>query len=102
MFIIRSAFWLGLALIVLQPQDWDVGNQARAMGEAALDSGKRMAASRMMDADCTSIECFGGKALAVATRLEIDQINPSQASTMQDSPSLASAPVPRPRLDRTG
>jgi len=94
MFLIRSAFWLGLAMIVIQPQGWDLGAKADALSTAAVDAGKQVVIQQVMNTPCDSIECVGGKALLLASG---NSNNPSQASTMQDSLSLKLAPVPRPR-----
>lgn len=95
MFLIRSAFWLGLAFVVLQPQDWDLGQRARELGTRALDAGRQVAVEQVRNVDCATMECVGGKAIILASNHEN---SPSpQASTMQDSPSLTLAPVPRPR-----
>lgn len=99
MFLIRSTFWLGLALVILQPQGWNLGAQASALSAAVVDSGQHAASRHLMNVTCNSIECVGGKALLLAANIKN---NPSQASTMQDSLSLNLAPVPRPRPDWAG
>lgn len=99
MFLVRSAFWLGLAIVVLQPQSWDVGEQASALGDKAFDAGRQAVVQQVANIECTSIECVGGKALLHASGISH---NPSQASTMQDSPDIQPAPVPRPRPARAG
>lgn len=98
--IIRSAFWLGLAIAVIQPYGINLTAQARSVRPAvALDAGHRAVTRHLMNIPCESIQCAGGK---VALAVSGGEFNPSQASTMQDSPSLILAPVPRPRLDRAG
>lgn len=99
MFLIRSTFWLGLALVVLQPQGWNLDAQAGALSAGIVDSGRQTTSRHLMNIACDSIECVGSKALLLAANLKN---NPSQASTMQDSLSLNLAPVPRPRPDWAG
>lgn len=99
MFLVRSAFWLGLAILVIQPQNLDFEAKASALGDAALDTGRGVVAEHLTKIECKSIECVGGKMLISASGLTN---NPQQASTMQDSPDLILAPVPRPRIARAG
>lgn len=99
MFLVRSAFWLGLAIVIIQPQNADFGAQAGILGEKALDTGRQVVSQHVEKVECTSIECIGGKAILAASGITK---NPQQASTMQDSPDLILAPVPRPRPARAG
>jgi hypothetical protein len=100
MFLVRSAFWLGLAFVVLQPHGLEIGAGAAALfGAKAANAGQEIAAAQVAKLHCDTLECAGGKAALIASGLTV---NPSQASTMQDSPSLKLAPVPRPRLARAG
>lgn len=88
MFLLRSAFWLGLALVIIQPQGLDFGAQA------AVDSAHNLAVQHVKKLPCDSIECTGGKVLFIASRSIADL---SKASPMQDSRSPDLVPVPRPR-----
>ena len=99
MFFLRSAFWLGLAMIVLVPRGGDMGTDMHAAGEQALNAGRTVVTNQINSINCTSLECAGGKALLLASGITH---NPLQASTMQDSKARVLAPVPRPRLNRAG
>lgn len=99
MFILRSAFWLGLAMIVLVPRDWDERVDVQAASQQALNSGKAVITQKVNSIECTSFECAGGKALLLASGVTT---NPLSASPMQDSKARIQAPVPRPRLNRAG
>jgi hypothetical protein len=100
MFILRSAFWLGLAVVVMHPIDWNAGAQAQALGQQALQTGQKAITTHVNAVQCTTMECAGGKALILASGITD---NPLQASSpMQGSQSLVHAPVPRPRLARAG
>lgn len=99
MFILRSAFWLGLAMIVLLPRDWDAATDMRTAGQNAVHAGKTVVSQQVSSVNCTSFECASGKALLIASGITA---NPLLASPMQDSKALYQAPVPRPRLKRAG
>lgn len=100
MFIVRSAFWLGLAFVVLQPQDWNVGANAQALTDQAIQAGQGAITSQVSSYECKNIECAGSKALFLASGLS--QHSPQASSPMQGSPSLSHPPAPRPRLLRAG
>jgi len=97
MFLVRSAFWLGLAFVIIQPQGMDFGAKASAIGSSVTRSGQEAFVQHLDSLDCNSLKCAGGKAVLLASG---NRNNSSQASTMQDSQSLTLAPVPRPRPDR--
>lgn len=99
MFIVRSAFWLGMAFVVLHPQDWNAGEQAQAAGQQALRAGQSAISAQVNSVKCTNLECAGGKAFLLASGIVQDSL---QASPMQGSQSLIQPPVPRPRLARAG
>jgi len=99
MFILRSVFWLGLAMIVLLPREWDWGSEMHDVGREVLNSGQAALTQQVNSMECTNIECAGGKALLLASGMTD---NPLLASPMQDSKAQFQAPVPRPRLRRAG
>lgn len=99
MFLLRSAFWLGLALIVTQSQGWALGGTSNAQAAISDVSQQALEGAKLIKTSCKIIQCSGDKALAIVSGLEL---NPSQASPIQDSSSLTLAPVPRPRLNRAG
>lgn len=96
MFLVRSAFWLGLAFVIIQPQGMDFGAKANAIGSSVTSAGQDALLQQVDLVPCSSFECAGGKAVLLASDI---MNNSSQASTMQDSLSLKLAPVPRPRPD---
>jgi hypothetical protein len=97
MFILRSAFWLTLAFIVMGPKSVDLGAAASDFSSQAMAAGQQLIVSQIIAGDCTSVQCFGGKALAAVALGS----SPSVGATMQDSP-IGPAPVPRPRPDWMG
>lgn len=101
MFLLRSAFWLTAAFLVVAPTvGTDIGALAGTAGSQMAASGKDMALSSLSQIDCDTIECTIGRAVAVSA---LEQL-PSQSSIspMQDAPNAGPAPVPPPRPDWAG
>lgn len=86
MFVVRSAFWLSAAFIIMAPSaGMDVGNSARATGEQLASQGALAVSETLMPAACGSVECFVGRTLL------------AQIATPSTPEPLASAfPPPRP------
>jgi hypothetical protein len=97
MFIVRSAFWLGVAFILMAPKDMDFGAAATDLSQQAMAAGQQLLVRQMIQADCTNIECRDGKAAIATVPTKVPSIDPS----MQDS-STSPVPFPRPRPDRMG
>lgn len=97
MFILRSAFWLTLAFMVMSPKSVDLGAAAGDLSSRAMAAGQQLIASQILENDCNSIQCLGGKAIVAAA---LDS-SPSVGTTMQDSPTDP-VPFPRPRPDWLG
>ena len=97
MFILRSAFWLTIAFVVMAPKAVDLGAAAGEFSSQAMAAGQQLIVSRILADDCTSIQCFGGKAFAAGVLTS----SPSVGATMQDSP-IGPVPFPRPRPDWMG
>jgi hypothetical protein len=98
MFLLRSAFWLALAFMVIKP-GFDFQGAAQAATTQVLAAGQQILVEQVLSNDCNTIQCLGGKA-SLALMAPIS--NPSVGSPMHDSPTLLDAPVPRPRLERAG
>ena len=98
MFLLRSAFWLGLAFLVMKPGPVDLADTAETLSASALAAGQQLIVEQIENTECASLQCFGGKALLSAA------LNPapSAGSPMQDSPAEAPVPLPRPRPERAG
>jgi hypothetical protein len=97
MFIVRSAFWLGVAFLVMAPKGTDFGAAATDLSQLAMAAGQQVIVSQILENDCTTIECLGGKAVIATVLTKVPSIDPS----MQDS-SNSPVPFPRPRPDRMG
>lgn len=96
MFLLRSAFWLTVAFIVIAPKDVDLRQKAEDMSAQAVSAGQQLIVSQILASECSTIECAGGKAvLAVVTSRQ-----PSVETPMQDS--ITPVPFPRPRPDWMG
>lgn len=101
MFLVRSAFWLTAAFLVVAPTvGTDIGAVASTAGGQMAASGKDMALNGLSQLDCDTLECTLGRAVAVSA---LEQL-PSQSSInpMQDAPNVGPAPVPPPRPDWAG
>jgi hypothetical protein len=97
MFIVRSAFWLGVAFLVMAPKGTDFGAAATDLSQQAMAAGQQLIVSEIIENGCNSIECLGGKAVLATVLTKVPSIDPS----MQDS-SNSPVPFPRPRPDRMG
>jgi hypothetical protein len=93
MFLVRSAFWLTVAFIAIGPKNVDLGAAAGDLSAQAVAAGQQLVVEHVLNADCTTFECMGGKAVVAAALTS----NPSSDASMQDSPSDSSIPFPRPR-----
>ena len=98
MFILRSAFWLTLAFMLLAPRSVDLGAAAGDLSSRAVAAGQQLVVDQILANGCTSAECLGGKAFVAAAALSS---SPPVGPTMQDSPT-APVPLPRPRPDWLG
>lgn len=98
MFLLRSAFWLTVAFIVVAPKGTDFGAAAQNASNDAFAAGQQMIAEQIARTECTSLECAGGK--LVLTTL-VGKPSPSIDTPMQDL-STQLVPVPRPRPDWMG
>lgn len=97
MFLLRSAFWLTVAFIMIAPKDVDLRQKAEQMSAQAVSAGQQLIVSQVLSGDCSTIECVGGKAVLAAVTTKL----PSIETPMQDS-SITPVPFPRPRPDWMG
>ncbi|WP_421952426.1 hypothetical protein [Pelagibacterium sp.] len=64
MFVVRSAFWLSAAFLIMAPSTgMDVGASARAAGEQLASQGAQAVSQSLMPAECPSVECAVGRAM---------------------------------------
>jgi hypothetical protein len=95
--ILRSVFWLSVAFIAIAPKNVDYGAAASGLSIQAMAAGQQLIAEQILNSDCSSIECLGGKAVLATVLTSV----PSVDSSMQDS-SSSPVPFPRPRPDWMG
>lgn len=95
MFLLRSAFWLLAAYMVIKP---GIGFDPNALTGQAMAAGQQIVSEQVDAIQCDSLQCLGGKAVLAAVLPDLPQVG----STMQDSPMVQDVPYPRPRLDRAG
>lgn len=92
MFLLRSAFWLTVAFLLIAPKDVDLGQRAQDLGSQAVAAGQQVIVSQILSSECSSIECAGSKAVLAAVANQI----PSVEQPAQDT-SITPVPIPRPR-----
>lgn len=99
MFLLRSAFWLTLAFLVIRPgMAGDVSDTAAAASQEAMVRGSQFIAQQIQTIECSEIQCLGGKALATAAL----QATPHVGIPMHSTPAEIVVPFPRPRPDHAG
>ena len=91
MFLLRSAFWLGLALFIIQPHGMDLAGSAKEIGSKAVETGRTAALSSLDQVTCDNFECAGIKLVA---RSALAERQPASAPIMN-------APYPAPPLMRS-
>lgn len=99
MFILRSAFWLTLAFVVIRPEV-DVAQTAGALSSEALARGSQFVASQVDAIECNDLTCFGGKAVVSAVLQPAASPNPPMH--VLTGPESIPFPLPRPRPDHAG
>lgn len=92
-FILRSAFWLTIAFVLIAPR----GQSAGDLPARALDAGRDFVVGQTLGVSCDSLECSAGKA---ALKVLAGPSSPSAVAPMQVNGSPV--PLPRPRPDRMG
>ncbi len=97
MFLIRSAFWLTIAFLVIRPgADMDVRDSAATLSGNAMAYGSQFIAEQIEAIECDNFSCIGGKAVASA----VLQTSSTAAYPMHRPAAGISVPLPRPRPDR--
>ena len=97
MFLLRSAFWLTAAFLVIQP-GMDVRDSAATLSSEAMARGSAFVAQQINAIECDNLTCIGGKAVVSAAL----QSNPPAANPMHTLAADGSVPLPRPRPDHAG
>lgn len=88
MFLVRSAFWLTAAFLVIRP-GVDLDATAQALSGQALAAGQQVIAQKILSTECDSLQCAGGKAVL--------------AAMLAPEPVTAPpVPMPRPRPNFAG
>jgi len=97
MFLVRSAFWLTVAFLVIKP-GVDLERTAQDLSGQALSAGRQVVAEAIAAEACTSLTCIGGKAMLSAAIAE-----PAPAAgPVAPLAAPDAVPLPRPRPDRAG
>ncbi|MBD8065361.1 hypothetical protein IC608_07730 [Devosia sp. PTR5] len=93
--LLRSAFWLTLAFMVIRP-GFDVQQAAASVSADALSRGSQFVASQIDAIECQDFTCASGKAIAAAALTPA----PPAAAPMHDD--VAAVPFPKPRPGYAG
>lgn len=91
-FILRSVFWLGLALLIIQPHGMDISGSAKQLGATAMETGRTAALDGIGQIACDSIECAGAKFVAQSAL--------APPAPIADAAPVSDAPYPAPPLRR--
>ena len=95
--VIRSAFWLTVAFMVIRPGA-DLPD-AQALASQTLAAGSQVVSKQIDSIECADLGCVGGKTvIAAALRTSI----PPVGLPMHAMPTKDSAPIPRPRPNWAG
>lgn len=92
-FLLKSAFWLTAAFLVIRP-GMDLSAMAETAKTQAISAGQAAIVRQIARTECDTLECAGGKALLAAA---VTSALPAAAPMHQDLPAAEAAPVPRPR-----
>lgn len=86
MFVVRSAFWLSAAFLIMAPGvGMDVGASARATGKQLASQGAQAISDTLAPSDCLSVEC-------AVRRTVLAQIGAPETNI----PAPSAFPPPRP------
>ena len=100
MFLIRSAFWLSAAFIVMAPTvGMDVGESARSTGGQLVSQGAQAATQVLLPESCETLECMVGRSVLtqIAEAPAPAPVSPQAAEAPEALVSAAAAfPPPRP------
>ncbi|RUT31024.1 hypothetical protein EMQ25_09090 [Arsenicitalea aurantiaca] len=96
MFLVRSAFWLALAFIVIGPRDVDFEKGAEALSASALAAGQQIVTEQLLGTECDTLHCAGGKALLSAALTSNAPTMRTEVAADPMHPQMAT-PVPLPR-----
>ena len=98
MFLLRSAFWLTAAFLVIRP-GVDLRATANDVTSQAMARGSQFVSDQINAIECDSLQCFGGKAVLSAA---LPPIPPSDPTPMHARSKDIPVPLPRPRPDDAG
>lgn len=100
MFLLRSAFWLTAAFLVMKP-GFDLHGAAQTLSDEAMVRGTQFIADQVATLDCeTNLTCHGGKAVLSAALpplpAPIAEV-PEVVAPVAVAPLDPAIPYPRPR-----
>lgn len=95
MFLVRSAFWLTLAFIVIHPKDMDLGAAANQLSGQAMAAGQRLVVAQVLNPDCPLLQCAAARPVPAPMQAAVP--TPSVGPSLEGSSASRSVPFPRPR-----
>ena len=102
--LIKSAFWLGLAFMLVGPQI-DLNQSVSEISENSIAATGSFLSNGINNVPCTSLECLGTKTMLSISMTKLsNQVHiANQTAQHEIIPNGANvAPFPRPRLVRKG
>ncbi len=100
MFLLRSAFWLTAAFLLIHPHGVDPAATVRGLSGQAMAAGEQFVVKQIVNSPCPPITCAAPAKLAAT--LAASTALPSAASPAQGATVTKPAPFPRPRPDWMG
>lgn len=100
MVLVRSAFWLTLAYFAIGPRI-DYAQTVDDLSSQALASGQQLVLEKVNNTQCSSLECAGAKMILSAS-LGNEAGQQNSTGPVVHAALGTVAPLPRPRLERTG
>ena len=98
MFIVRSAFWLSAAFIVMAPTaGMDVGQSARQTGEQLVSQGAQAVSDTLLPQSCETIECMVGRSVLTQVASEHAAMAPAPESPVTAVATTEPLAFPPPR-----
>ncbi len=110
--LIRSAFWLGMAFMLIGPHV-DLNGSASRFSKSSIAATEHFLGDALNNAPCSSLECFGTKAVlnvglaqlserAIESQQALGTGEAEQHEIMLSGGPSGNTPFPQPRLVRKG
>lgn len=102
MFILRSAFWLGVAFLLVKPAHLDLAQSGQSLAAQTISATKSLATAGIDAVPCQSLECAGVKSVAKLSLAAHAANAAGSGETRIAQNTNTVPPLPRPRMARPG